>query len=193
MNIALPILLLVFGGLSFWILTESTVKWYIKTVCVTVFCIFTIVFWTSMHTFLGWAASPEEIPEKVAVHWAVIKEPNKLSGYEGRIFLLLESSQEKPAKYPFLSLFGYKKESLEPRLYGLPYSRSLHEEIEKNIMPKLKNGQRPKGKFLNKGDKPSQKGVKGKGDSQKGHGGESPNADWQFHELLPSQIQGKPD
>ena len=31
MNIALPILLLVFGGLSFWILTESKVKWYVKT------------------------------------------------------------------------------------------------------------------------------------------------------------------
>ena len=68
MNIALPILLLVFGGLSFWILTESKVKWYIKTSCISVFCIFTVIFWTSIHTFLGWPASQKEMPEKALLH-----------------------------------------------------------------------------------------------------------------------------
>ena len=46
MNIALPVLLLVFGGLTFWVLNESSLKWYFKTACISVFCIFTIVFFS---------------------------------------------------------------------------------------------------------------------------------------------------
>ena len=44
MNIALPVLLLIFGGLTFWLLNESSLKWYFKTVCISVFCIFTVIF-----------------------------------------------------------------------------------------------------------------------------------------------------
>ena len=30
MNIALPVLLLIFGALTFWVLTESSLKWYLN-------------------------------------------------------------------------------------------------------------------------------------------------------------------
>ena len=90
MNIALPILLLVFGGLSFWILTESNVKWYIKTACIATFCAFTIIFWTTIDTFLGWPANQDDMPEKILIHWVIVKEPNKIDGFEGSIFILLE-------------------------------------------------------------------------------------------------------
>jgi len=140
MNIALPILLLVFGGLSFWVLNESNLKWYFKTVCITTFCVFTIIFWSSIHTFLGWPAMESDVPEKVVIHWVIIKEPNKFTKSNGRIYVLAESMGEAEASF-LARFFGYKKEKIEPRLYGLEYSRNLHEQLEKGIIPKLKMGQ----------------------------------------------------
>ena len=140
MNIALPILLLAFGGLTFWVLNESALKWYIKTACISVFCIFTIIFWTSIHTFLGWPELESDVPEKVLIHWVIIKEPNKYTKYDGRIFVLLESVGEPKSNF-LARFFGYRKERVEPRLHGLKYNRELHEKLEKGVMPKQKRGQ----------------------------------------------------
>jgi len=191
MNIALPILLLVFGGLSFWVLNESQLKWYFKTACISVFCLFTIIFWTSIHTFLGWPALEDDMPEKVLIHWVIIKEPNKFTKSFGRIYVLLESVDEPESNF-LARFFGYKKEKVEPRLYGLKYSRELHEDLEKRIIPRLKSGQPVFGK-LTKGRNPPNMRVgldKGNG---KGDGSESQEQEWQFHELQPSEIHRKPE
>ena len=141
MNISLPILLLVFGGLTFWLLTESSLKWYYKMTCISIFCVFTIIFWSSIHSFLGWPANEDDMPEKVLIHWVIIKEPNDFTKFKGRIYVLLESAEEIEAN-AFLKFFGYKKkERIEPRLHGLSYSRDLHEQIEKGIMGQLRKGQ----------------------------------------------------
>ena len=95
MNIALPILLLILGALTLWTLTESSLKWYLKAVCISAFCIFTIIFWSSIHSFLGWPASEDDIPEKMLIHWVVIKEPNKFTKFDGAIYILLESAEEE--------------------------------------------------------------------------------------------------
>tara|TARA_Y100001934_G_scaffold258647_1_gene328990 strand:+ start:865 stop:1446 length:582 start_codon:yes stop_codon:yes gene_type:complete len=191
MNIALPILLLVFGGLSFWILNESSVKWYIKTACISTFCIFTVVFWSSIHSFLGWPALESEMPEKVLIHWVIIKEPNKVTKNPGRIYLLLESADKADLSL-FARFFGYRKDRIEPRLYGLKYSRPLHEQLQKGLMPKLKSGRPVYGKLTKEGEK-GKAGQKGKGENeQKGEGSESQEQDWEFHELLPSEIHRKP-
>ena len=191
MNIALPILLLVFGGLSFWVLNESKLKWYFKTACISVFCLFTVIFWTSIHTFLGWPALEDDMPEKALIHWVIIKEPNKLIQSKGRIYVLSESVQEPKYNF-FAKFFGYQKEKIEPRLYSLKYSRALHEQMEKGLMGKLGKGQPVPGKFTKeKGNsKGGQKGDKGKG--KNGDGSESQEQDWEFHELLPSEIHSKP-
>tara|TARA_Y100000356_G_scaffold66331_1_gene54494 strand:+ start:18 stop:596 length:579 start_codon:yes stop_codon:yes gene_type:complete len=192
MNIALPILLLVFGGLSFWILTESKVKWYIKTSCISVFCIFTVIFWTSIHTFLGWPASQKEMPEKALLHWVIVKEPNKATEFDGKIYVLLESSEIPD--YNFLArFFGYSKDRIEPRLYSLEYNRQLHEKLAKGVMKKLRQGQPVMGKFEKKeGQKLGKAGEKGQ-PKKKGQGSESQKQEWQFHELLPSEIHRKPE
>ena len=65
MNIALPILLLILGGLALWVLSESKLKWYTKSALISVFCVFTIIFWSSISSFLGWPAQEEDIPEAV--------------------------------------------------------------------------------------------------------------------------------
>jgi hypothetical protein len=190
-NIALPILLLAFGGLTFWVLNESALKWYIKTACISVFCIFTIIFWTSIHTFLGWPALETAVPEKVLIHWVIIKEPNKYTKYDGRIYVLLESVGEPEANF-LARFFGYRKEKVEPRLHGLKYSRGLHEKLEKGVMPKLKRGQPVIGKLT----KENRQGLRKNGDgmsTKKAGGSESQEQEWHFHELLPSEIHQKPE
>ena len=192
MTVTLPILLLIFGGLTFWVLNESKLKWYFKSACITTFCVFTVVFWSSIHTFLGWPALEQDVPDKVLLHWAVIKEPNKLTESKGRIYLLIESGKYS-APDPLAKFFGYKKENVEPRLYGIKYNRELHERLEKQIMPKLKQGQPVLGKLTKKGEDGKGKiAGKDKGKNQDGEGSESQMQDWQFHELSPSDIQGKP-
>ena len=131
MNIALPILLLVFGSLTFWLLTESKLRWYFKTACSSVFCIFTIIFWSSIHSFLGWPANEDDMPEKVLIHWVIIKVPNEPTDFEGAIYFLLESVEEE--KESLLKFFAYKSNNPEPRLYQLTYSRGLHEKIENQM------------------------------------------------------------
>ena len=192
MTVTFPILLLIFGGLTFWVLNESKLKWYFKSACITTFCVFTVVFWSSIHTFLGWPALEQDVPDKVLLHWAVIKEPNKLTESKGRIYLLIESGKYS-APDPLAKFFGYKKENVEPRLYGIKYNRELHERLEKQIMPKLKQGQPVLGKLTKKGEDGKGKiAGKDKGKNQDGEGSESQMQDWQFHELRPSDIQGKP-
>ena len=191
MNIALPILLLVFGGLSFWILNESKLKWYLKTACITTFCLFTIIFWTSIHTFLGWPADEEDMPNKILIHWVIVKEPNKFEEFDGGIFILLET-MEKPKANRVARFFGYGKNKMEPRLFGLKYSRELHEQLEK-VKGRLKQGQPVAGKLTKEGKNGKGKKGQGKQGDKKGGGSESQEQDWQFHELRPSDIHQKPD
>ena len=188
MNIALPILLLVFGGLTLWVLTESSLKWYLKTACISIFCIFTIIFWTTIHTFLGWPANEEDMPKKILIHWVIIKEPNKLTKSDGAIHILLESIEEIKAN-KISKFFGYKNKN-KPRLYGLKYSRELHEQLEKGVMPKLKMGQPVAGKLTKGGGM----AKVGEGKTNKnGDGSESQEQEWHFHELRPSDIHSKPE
>ena len=188
MNIALPILLLVFCGLTFWVLSESQLKWYFKTALISSFCIFTIMFYSLIHTFLGWGAEQADMPDKVAIHWVIVKEPNKLKNFDGKIYILLESVEDTSGA--FSKFFGYKRSKIEPRLFEMEYSRELHEELAKRVIPRNKKGQPVAGKFL-KGGTMGKKGL-GKNE-KKGGGSESQEQEWHFHELLPSEVQGKPE
>ena len=192
MNIALPILLLVFGGLTFWLLTDSSLKWYFKVSCISTFCVFTVIFWSSISSFLGWPALEDDMPEKILIHWVIIKEPNKFTKSDGAIYILLESTEENESN-SVLKFFGYKKSKIEPRLYELLYSRGLHEKLEKSVIPRLKRGQPVMGKLNKEGDgKGKGKKGDGKGD-KKGGGSESQEQEWHFHELRPSEIHRKPE
>jgi hypothetical protein len=182
----------VFGGLSLWLLTESTVRWPLKAACITAFCVFTVVFYSSIHSFLGWPANEVDIPEKVLMHWVIIKEPNKFTKFNGAIYVLAESAEKETSS--IRKFFGYSKDRIEPRLYQLEYNRNLHEHLQKNIIPKLKSGRPVFGKLTKetKGSKmrfgPGKNPNKGKGD-----GSESQEQQWHFHELLPSEIHIKPE
>ena len=190
MNVALPILLLVIGGLTFWLLVESTVKYYLKIACIASFCLFTVIFWGSIHSFLGWAALEDDMPEKVLIHWTIIKEPNKTIEFDGRIYILLESAKGDDDSF-LARLFGYRKEKIEPRLFALEYSRSLHEKLE-GIKGRLTKGQPVLGELKKKkGDKKGIGSGKEKSKGNDGEGSESQEQDWEFHELQPSDLHIK--
>jgi len=190
MNITLPILLLVVGAISFWILNESKLRWYVRTGLITCFCAFTIFFYTQISSYLGWAASQNDIPDKIAIHWVIIKEPNKILDFDGKIYILLESAEQR--KNFFKDLFGYKQKNIEPRLHEMEYNRNLHEQLE-GIKGKLQKGQPVLGslKKLDKG-KSNKKGNPGDPANKKGDGSESQKTDWEFHELRPSDFLNKP-
>ena len=189
MNITLPILLLVVGAVTFWILNESKLKWYIRTALITSFCSFTILFYTLIHTFLGWPAEQDDIPEKISIHWVIIKEPNKILKYDGMIYVLIESAEEN--QNAILKFFGYKQDGIEPRLHEIEYSRDLHEQLQK-IQDRLKKGQPVLGSLKpTDGDK-SKKGNGKKAENKNGDGSESQKQKWEFHELRPSDFLHKP-
>tara|TARA_B100000287_G_scaffold421189_1_gene461544 strand:+ start:265 stop:669 length:405 start_codon:yes stop_codon:yes gene_type:complete len=133
------------------------------------------------------------MPEKMSIHWVIIKEPNKTTGFKGKIYVLSESVANNDGNF-LARAFGYGSKRIEPRLYGLKYSRKLHEKLEEGVMKKLRMGVPVMGKFT----KPEGKNgkSKGKGDKkgeQDGDGSESQEQDWEFHELLPSEIHEKPN
>ena len=133
------------------------------------------------------------MPEKVMVHWVIIKEPNKFTKSAGRIYILAESIGEAESNF-LARFFGYKKEKVEPRLYGLEYSRNLHEQLEKGIIPKLKMGQPVVGRLKKAKPRPRLRASFGIAKSdKKGGGSESQEQEWHFHELLPSEIHRKPE
>tara|TARA_Y100000310_G_C20435915_1_gene693720 strand:+ start:143 stop:724 length:582 start_codon:yes stop_codon:yes gene_type:complete len=191
MNIALPLLLLILGGLTLWLLTESQLKWYFKAACISTFCIFTIIFWSSIHSYLGWPANESDMPEKVLIHWVIIKEPNKFKESDGAIYIIAESTEKETSS--IRKLFGYNKDMIEPRLYKLEYNRQLHEHLQQSIIPKLKSGQPVYGKLTKKKDPPPGLSMQpGKSRLTNGDGSESQEQKWHFHELLPSEIHEKP-
>ncbi len=133
------------------------------------------------------------MPDKVVIHWVIIKEPNKFMEFKGRIYILAESAGESNSNV-FTRFFGYSKERIEPRLYSLKYSRELHEQLQKGVMPSLRKGQPVAGRLTKNKKQPKAglrpAGVSGKG---KGKGSESQEQEWHFHKLLPSEIHEKPE
>jgi hypothetical protein len=130
------------------------------------------------------------MPEKVLIHWVIIKEPNKFTEFDGAIYILAESAEKETSS--MRKIFGYSKDGIEPRLYQLEYNRALHENLQNNIVPKLKAGQPVYGK-LSKKKRASKLGLRSGKTPSKGDGSESQEQEWHFHELLPSEIHQKPD
>ena len=186
MNTTFSLLLLVIGSLTLWLLIESKIKWYLKMLCISTFCLLSVVHWQSLTSFLGHPAQAEDMAEKVMIHWVIVREPAKLTDNPGAIYLLVESPRKEQGWVK--DVFGYKSDVKRPRLFGLPYSRELHEHLAKNVIPSLKQGQPVYGSF----EKKNKNGRSEQGDkNKKSHGGESQEQEWVFHLLRPSDFLHK--
>jgi hypothetical protein len=207
MFIAFSIFLLVAGLIAFWLLVESKLRWYFKIGAIALFCLFTVSFYGAIPTMLGWSAMPDDLPNQVRLHWVVIKEPKPRITDPGRIYLLIERPRAKQ-EVRFLDMFSYEARKDDLRLFSIPYSRQLHEQLQEKVMPRLKDGQIVEG-TIGKMEGPQGKGQgKGKGDGKgkgkgqpgdkngkeggKGDGDESQSHEqFYWHDLPPSDIRPK--
>ncbi len=204
MSIALPVLLLLIFVLAFWLVKESKLAVSLKVTAISLFFGFCAVFWYSMDSYMGWSAKDKYLPEIVTIRAVVVQEP-RLQNLGG-IYLLLQHPITKYENILF-KVFGYTSEQSEPRLYKLPYTRGLHEQMQKDVIPRLQKGQsvtgkigKRKGNNMDEGDGEESEDGKGKGKkgSGKGHGkahqgagSESLEQEYMFYKLEPSYFQRK--
>lgn len=112
---ALLLLAIVYGKLPLWVrgplVAVSVVFYYLS-----------YQGWTEAQ---GWP-SPTDFPKRFMLHSAVIEEPDKDLGLEGRIFVWASDlSNNQPAD--------------TPRAYVLDYDQGLHQQIDQ-AMRKMRNG-----------------------------------------------------
>lgn len=188
MLITFAILLLFLFILGFWLIRESKINFWLKIVSISLFFSFCLIFWRTTDYMMGWAAKEKYIPEIISIRHVAIKEPNQFS--KGGIYFLIE---HPPTKYDslLLNIFAYKNEISEPRLFKIGYSRKLHEELQKNVIPRLQKGIIVRGRLTKLGND-DRIGKDGRNDG-KGKGSESQfNNDWKFYDLNPSYFLKKP-
>jgi len=203
MLIAFPLFLLLLFAAVFWVLRDTKHVW-VRTGIIAGFFGFCVSLSASLDSIMGWAAH-NNMPEIVVIRHVVIKEPSASSGQPGAIFILIEHPSTRHNL--FLRTFGYNATHPEPRLFKLPYSRSLHEQMQ-GIMGKLNNGQtvtgklsKGKGKGKGKQGEDGEEGEEGeegegkgkgkKGQNGKGDGSDSLEVPWVFHVLPPSYFMRK--
>lgn len=161
----------------------------------SLFCLFTVGVFSGLDSFLGWAADDSGMPEVVTIVAANIKEPNKNLGQKGAIYLTLDSVKSNYDNQ-FFKMLKYESDKNEPRMFRLPYSRNLHEQLQK-VMEKLQKGQKVTGKLTKNGKSGGKGKGKGKGQpgdkesGQKGGGSESLEQEYMFYNLTPGEIQPK--
>lgn len=186
--ITIPILLIFIGVLGFWIIAGSKGGYLPKSFAVGGFFGYIVVLWLSLSSFFGWAANPKYIyGVPVSIYHVIIDEGNKEKN--GSIYILIRSERNDYQNL-ILSIFGHPFDSTKPRLYRLDYSRSLHEQLAKEVIPKNQQGQSVRGMFKG-GD--GEFGEKGKG-GQSGKGkdrDQSQKQDLKFHNLKPSHEYDK--
>lgn len=89
----------------------------IKISAIVLITILYVVTYRGLDNVQGWAIE-EAPPNPFKLHWAVIEEPNKVTGDAGTIYILAQALHRTGA---FRS---------KPRLYALPYSDALAQQIE---------------------------------------------------------------
>lgn len=134
-SLAIPIAFCLMSILLLWFIIGAKGKWTIKALAIVFYIYFAVVVWFSLYTYLGWP-SKDPLPNKYVIYWAQIEEPNPAS--EGAIyFWTAELESNKNAN--FLYLLKYNNRKSEPRVYQIPYSRSLHKNVQK-MMEDIKKG-----------------------------------------------------
>lgn len=107
----------VLGALVLTLNLKSQIHYGFKLASIVFLSILYIATYIAIGEIRGWAIEKEP-PSPFKLHWAIVEEPDKRNGTEGMIYIL---GQEINA---YGTLQG------QPRLYGLPFSPALAQEIE---------------------------------------------------------------
>jgi len=209
--IGITAMFVVMAVLLLWIIIGARGWWLLKVPVIAATLYFGIVVWYSVDSYLGWP-STQYPPRKFQLHWAIVDEPAKGSQETGSIYLWLSKMKHDDDKKneksweKYFTWLGYEQDPRNPRVYVVPYTRPLHEQMQK-AQGMLKKGQKVIGEFApGKGGKLGGEGKgkgKGKGDGQgkpgngkkgQGAGYDGDNkglGDWRFYEFPPPKYPEK--
>jgi hypothetical protein len=112
----LAVAFLLLAGLLLWFVIGSRGAWSLKLPLIVGTCVFTFAVWDALDSFDGWA-TVHEPPARALFVSAVVHEPDA-------IYVWLIAPTEPP-------LLGYRPNEAEPRAFRLPYTRHLHEQVER--------------------------------------------------------------
>ena len=112
-------------------------NWGVKAACIIVGTALYVVSYLSVLDILGWPTA-QDLPQRFRLVGAYVQQPDKLTEYDGAIYLWLTDLDD-------LSSGG------KPRSFRLPYSAPVHEQIL-NATAKLNKGMPQMGEFRNPDD-----------------------------------------
>ena len=185
----LTVAFILLSAIILWFVIGAKGQWSLKAACIALTLYFSLSLSQSLSSVEGWP-STDKMPKQFQVHWAVVEEPDKITGEQGAIYLWLTSlSEEEPSSSFFLSFYEFNKDS--PRAYVIPYSRKNHEKIE-GILGQLKQGQGVMGGTADgNGEGDGQGKGEGDGDGHGGGGGFSNSPELYFGPLPPPKLPEK--
>lgn len=197
-SIGIPVSFVLLSAIGLWILIYGKGYWWIKSIFIFLTITFSITLWASLSELSGWPTDVSA-PEKVIVHWVLVKEPSKLnSNDKGFVYLwATEIDSENKAKKTkinkWTSPFVAKKHSIEPRIYRLPYSENLHKKAVQ-AMKMIRAGKNVVAEGMKLGSEEKELSFGKKEGKNKGKGKQgslSQEQDFMFYELPSFKIQDK--
>lgn len=121
-------------GLTLYLATPHSTN--IKATIIAAISGFYILTFIGLAEIRGWAIEKTP-PNPFKLHWAVVEEPNKATGTEGQIYILAQALGE------------YEELISAPRLYVLPFSAALAQQVE-DAKKQIEEGQPIEGTFAYK-------------------------------------------
>lgn len=192
MNVTLSVLLAVLAIIAFWIIAGSKGKWFTKVTMITLFYLILALSYHSLDDLLGHPALDSDFPydRKITIYGVKVVEP--WAERKGGIYFMLKTPKEHQEK------FMITVDPEDPMLFAMPYTKSMHEQVEREIRPQLRRTTAVRGiiKKEPKGEQSSSKGKqKGKQGARKGNANErdhSMRSEPRFYNLQETIRQAKP-
>lgn len=127
-TVAIPIAYTLLAALLCWhIISAKGGKW-LKVIVFVVTLGFSFMIWRALSSYQGWPTAAET-PEKALLIQAIVREPDEKAGDQGAIYLWLLPLSDEVNDIP--SLLEYPGIRGEPRAYKMPYSREMHEGVNR--------------------------------------------------------------
>ena len=123
-----PVLFLLLSALCLWIVIGCKGWWQAKFWLINLVCLFSIVIYFSISSYMGWPSS-ENMPHEMRLYSFVSNEPECL-------YVLGEQHGE--SKEILGKVFGYHS-SDKVRLFKIPYNEDLHRDLEQ-AMERVNSG-----------------------------------------------------
>ena len=203
-TIGIPLAFIIFITLILWFIIGTKGQWWLKIFAITISLYASLGIWQSTTGILGWP-TVERMPQKFQIHWIVIDEPpnhncSEKSSCEvckskGSIYVFAEDLCPKKEK-SFMDLVMLKLSEAQesPRLYKMPYSKSLHKKADQ-INKLIRKGGKYFGTLGGEGDGKGDKGPgmgKKPGNGKKGGGFDfSMEQEPMFYDLPPPKFPEK--